>query len=257
MTLLNLSNDIWNEIVLHLDMSEWQHIENIENFKSIKIWELTKKRKISLLKAQGYKYITDEEMEELRMSHRRSKEVRYAYEPPEELCEFIIRCNWSAIKHMQNPNEKICNFAVRRCCSAIQYIKNEAQTKEVQQIAVQRNGHMLEYILNPSEEIKRLAVQQNGFAIKYIDDPSEELYRLAVQTHGRAMKYIDVKAQTEELCRLAVQQNSLAIEFVSPEMNNYKELCRLAVQQNGRAINFVSPEIKNYKELCGLAQQYV
>ena len=153
MSLLKLSKDVWNEIVLYIDISEWQHIEIL---KSIKIWDLTKKRKILLLRGQGYKY--------------------FAYD------EIITSClnNYNNFEYVYEPSEEIQLLAVKQNCYAIRHIKKP--NKRVQQLAVQRTGYAIKYIKNPSEEIQRIAVQKNGHAIKYIDNPSEEIQQLLCST---------------------------------------------------------------------------
>ena len=81
MSFLNLPNDIWNEIVLYIDIWEWDAIETLA---SIKIYKLTKNNKIKQLKKkQGCKYFEESEsLETIRGSDWAFDNI---YDPSEEV----------------------------------------------------------------------------------------------------------------------------------------------------------------------------
>jgi hypothetical protein len=85
-------------------------------------------------------------------------------------------------------------------------------SEEIQKLAVQQNGCVIQYIDNPSKKIQRLAMRQNGCAIQYINGPSKKIQKLAVQQNGCAIQYID--EPSEEIQMLAVQQDESAIEYI-------------------------------------------
>lgn len=154
-----------------------------------------------------------------------------------------IRSNPHAIRWIETyADENVKMVAVNINGHVIEYIKNPSE--KVKLAAVTEDGLALGFIHNPSREVALAAVAQNGFALQFIENPSEETQIAAVRHNGKAIRYIS--NPDERVCREAVHRNGLALEYIE----NPSELVKLiAVRKNGNAIKF----IKNPNEKTQLA----
>jgi hypothetical protein len=93
---------------------------------------------------------------------------------------------------------------VYQCPGILWHVRDQTDD-EVCLAAVQRHGHALQYIRNPTEAVLMAAVQQNGFALKMCPNQTEALCLAAVQQDGMVLRL--VRNQTEAICRAALAQN--------------------------------------------------
>ena len=156
-----------------------------------------------------------------------------------------IEQNWSVL-------EPIC-----RWLNDLKFIPSEYITKELCELAVQKNGHSLNYVPEhlKTPEFCEVAVKNHGYALQYVPDEliTKELFKLAVQSNECALKWIPKELRTKELCELAIEQDGNNLAYV-PDEYKTQELCELAVQKDGIALEYV-PENIITKELCELAVQ--
>lgn len=79
---------------------------------------------------------------------------------------------------------------------------------------IPKNAGALKFVKNQTKDICELAVQKNGTSIEYVKEEflTEDICIMAVKNNYLALAYIS--KQTDEMCRLAVQQNSSALYYV-------------------------------------------
>ena len=139
--------------------------------------------------------------------------------------------------------------------------KYDCNTEQDRIDIVNRNGLILQKIVNQTEKICIAAIEQNPKAIQYVypECMTNSVKMTAVTKDPAMLKYID--EQTEELCLISVTRYPEAIQYVSPECmtNNVKmaavikdptmlkyiddqteELCLNAVKQNPNMIQYVN-----------------
>ena len=90
----------------------------------------------------------------------------------------------------ENRYEKIVNL-IKQNGYFLGCLKKEEQTEEICKLAVQQNGHALEFVKNQTEELCKFAIQQNGLAIKNVKEQTEEICKLAVQQYGYALYFVN------------------------------------------------------------------
>ena len=141
----------------------------------------------------------------------------------------------------------------------LKFIPEHLRTKELCELAVQKNGKALDYVLAryKTKEFCELAVSHNGDALKYVPNTFFKKYKdynmckIAVKHNGLSLEYVPEYLRTLELCELAIHQNGLTLYYVPEELRT-KELCKLAVQQDGMTLANVPLDLKT-KELCEIA----
>jgi len=153
----------------------------------------------------------------------------YSYKMSELISD--IRKDPYSIQYMSQPLELIiCNIAINLDPNTIKFIPN----KEMQKLAVNKDGLTIRHIKNPDEEIKLLSVFQNGLAIQFIPNPSYKIKLIAVNNNGLAIRYI----QNPDfiLRHNAIKQNGLSIEYINDPTE--EELIN-AVLQNKEALYLI------------------
>lgn len=129
-------------------------------------------------------------------------------------------------------DENVKLVAVNINGHVIEYIKDA--NERIQLAAVSEDGLALGFIDNPSSDVALAAVSQNGFALQFIHNPSEDIQIAAVRHNGKAIRYIS--NPSERVSRESVHRNGLALEYIE----NPSELVKLiAVRKNGNAIKFI------------------
>lgn len=237
-------------------------------------------------------------------------------ECPSDLCKFAVQQDAQNIKFLpfEKRTPEIYKFVVEKNWKTLQYVDSDFHGKyigekeldvsrtrnnkccitddwyfEVCKTAVDKNGMMLEFILNSMTKDEHIcstidhnnrvdlcfvAVKQNGFALKFVDKTIEyydNLCQYAVKQNGLAMKYVDESFLKNppiysDISYYATVRNGLALGYVKQKLvpdNIYSEICKNSVTENGLALQYVSRKFIT-PELCrravsqnGMALQYV
>ena len=174
---------------------------------------------------------------------KNGNKIQFMDEADNEIELEYIEQNWSAL-------ERIC-----RWLNDLQYIPEEYRTKELCELAIQKDGNALKHVPHSliTKELCKLAVKQDEEALLFVPEELRtlELYEMAVKQNRKALRWILKEHITKELCELAVQKNGMALSYVSEEYKT-KNMCKLAIQQDGMALLYV-PHSLITKELCELA----
>lgn len=144
-----------------------------------------------------------------------------------------VQSNPHSIRWIANSaDDSVKLVAVNINGHVIEYLKNASE--KIQLAAVKEDGLALGFINNPSDSVKMAAVMQNGFSLQFILNPSEKIQIAAVKHNGKAIRYIS--NPDERVAREAVNRNGLALEYVE---NPSKLVQLIAVRKNGNAIQFI------------------
>ena len=161
-------------------------------------------------------------------------EIQFMDEADNHVSLEYIKQHWSLL-------EPICKWL-----NDLQYIPKEYITKELCELAVQKNGLFLNCVPMKlrTQELCKLAVKENGAALGYTPEElkTSELCEIAVQNNGSALRYVPKHLITQELCELAIKENGEALYYVPKEYET-KELYELAVKQNGDVLSDVPDEL--------------
>lgn len=87
------------------------------------------------------------------------------------------------------------------------------QTEDICEVAVKRNGLLLEFVNNKTENLCELAVFQNGLALEFVDVQTPLICRLAIQQNINAIFYVN--DQTEEQWKFVLLKNLSFGAFIS------------------------------------------
>ena len=186
------------------------------------------------------------------------KNKRYIWED-QECCKLIVQNDGMKLKNMINPSEDIYKLAIKQNGLAINYIPENIIKSNIGEklceLAVKQNFNALKFIIpeKQSFNICKIALQNDGHTLQYISEQVFEMCKIAVSTNGLALKFVNKKylygIHGEELCRIAIIQNCWALEFVPKEIQTF-ELCKLAVMSQGWTIKFVHNKTV---DICKLA----
>ena len=173
----------------------------------------------------------------------------------------------------------------------ISYIPDYEITFKICKLAVENNGHSLQFApikKMTSEqyyEICKLAIITNCIALKFVvyykDKDRDkldhnqyiEICKSAVKINGIALQFVKhyrlKSEQYNEICKLAIITNCIALKFVvyykdkdrdKLDHNQYIEICKSAVKINGIALQFVKHyrlKSEQYNEIFQLALQHL
>lgn len=140
--------------------------------------------------------------------------------------------------YVKNPCEEAILNTIINYPYFIIYIDNPSE--KLQEIAVNKDGDLIQHIKNPSEEIQKLAVQNSPRAIKYIDDPSEELQELAVRKSPHCVQYI--KNPTKKVQEYVVSISYSHINYIEKPTENVQ---KLAIDNNSNSILYIKNPSKD------------
>lgn len=83
--------------------------------------------------------------------------------------------------------------------------RSEKYNKNLQNIAVNLDGTLIKFIINPEERIQKAAVRSRAISIRFIKNPSESVKQEAVSEDGSVIKYI--VDPSKEIQLQAVKEN--------------------------------------------------
>jgi hypothetical protein len=190
--------------------------------------------------------------------------IKFVNNPTEEQCFMALDYSGMNIQYIKNPTKKMWLHAVADNGSSIVYLKpgsfdpsdtfmifktainsnnavevikeaskhfdpHDELYKELCKIAVAKNRHAIENVIEPSEELCLSVIEYDSKYFTYVNNPSEEFYRQAIIKNPYTIKYIP---QTYERCLLAVQQKMYDVtKFIEKEFIT-EELCYEAIKAN-------------------------
>lgn len=219
--------------IVQIDGHMLQYIDN--GYQTDEICELAIKEK-----SNSIQYIINKKYEFCKMSIENDGEnLKYIDKQTEELCKLAVQNNGYAVQYIIFPNNydmnEIYKLAVQQNPNSLQFIKSLHLTKDICEMALNKDGLTLYYIKQQTPEICETAVKQNGLAIYHVINKTYNLCKLAVQQNGLALKYIDVdyftKNEIEELYMLALLQNKNSVSFFK-NINEYENLVKLLKELN-------------------------
>ena len=190
--------------------------------------------------------------------------IRFVDNPTEEQCFMALDHGGMNIQYIKNPTKKMWLHAVADNGSSIVYLKpgsfdpsdtfmifktainsdnavdvikeaskhfdpHDELYEELCKIAVVKNRHAIENVIEPSEELCLSVIGYDSKYVTYVNNPSEEFYSQAIIKNPHVIKYIP---QTYDRCLLAVQQETYDIVgFIEKEFLT-EELCYEAIKAN-------------------------
>lgn len=90
----------------------------------------------------------------------------------------------------------------------IQYL-----TEELQIAHLKKDGHLIQYIPNPSEIAQLTAIENDSSSLKYIKNPSEAVQLEAVSRNGYMIEFIPNPSEQVQL--MAVTRNMTSISLIN------------------------------------------
>lgn len=90
--------------------------------------------------------------------------------------------------------------------------KSNSKEPIINQLEIERNGNVLQFVVNPTYEQQLAAVKSDGMALQFIEEPSFELIWTALQKNGAAIQF--VKNQKVEYCDLAVHRTPSCLQWI-------------------------------------------
>lgn len=94
----------------------------------------------------------------------------------------------------------------------------ESQTEELQWIAIKGTYWAYQYVKNPTKQMTDYCLGQNGHIIQFIDNPSDEQLRQAIKKNWMAI--VHIKQPSLDLCKLAYRICRAAIDYMPDDMAN-------------------------------------
>lgn len=152
-----------------------------------------------------------------------------------------------AFGDVMNPNEEMKEWAVEQNPSAIQCFKNPSYN--VQMIAVRQNPYAIMHIENAHRNVQLFAVQKRPRVLQHIRNPSLRAIQIAIKCDPRLVQYVGVELRSmnwitfghlegssDEEQIATLQEDGLLIEYIRYQKEAVKQA---AVQQNGMALVFI------------------
>lgn len=160
-------------------------------------------------------YFSDEQKEKIIKTN--PKIIQEIPNPTIEMEMIVVGVAGIYIRYINNPSEKAQRYALFNTSGDFSFrnaqIDDNTTLDELKRMAVEENGHALQYIKNPSEELQLIAVKKSGTAIAYVSEPSNEVQVEAVNDNPYSIRYI--RNPSIEAQMMVIEHNPMNIQYIS------------------------------------------
>ena len=117
-----------------------------------------------------------------------------------ELIEYFKKIGFPLLYIFKNQTPDLCKEAVKQKHYTIHNIKHiKFQTDELCEMAVEKDGMSLEFVINQTDKICEKAVKQNGLALQFVKNKNYALCFEAVKQNSKSLKYVDFNNDNYDL----------------------------------------------------------
>ena len=136
----------------------------------------------------------------------------YNNNPTPELQLELVKMNPQAVAGMENPSRDVQMYILTHHEALCHLIKNPIPEIQYQQIA--QDPRSILTIENPSNEAINVALAKDGSLIEYFKDATEDQYIIAVTNSGVAINLIPEEKQTHDVQMKAVLNTPKALQYI-------------------------------------------
>lgn len=182
-----------------------------------------------------------------------------------KMCLAAVRNDGNAIRFASKKllTDELCYEAIKQNGFALEYVPDKFKTNDLCVNAVLQVANNYEKVrshvknvfeLVPSmylsKKLYQIAIKRNGIMLQYVPDnkKDDKMCVLALTNNSSAFEYVPTKLQTKQMCVDAVKLNPLMLQFVCSKYKSIT-LCNTAIELDWRAFAFTKPRIYT-KENC-------
>ena len=161
---------------------------------------------------QSLQYVKNQTHEICKTAIERSgKAIQHVKEPTPELCCAALE-NDGGFVCIQSFPPDVCLMAVQKNSGFFQYIPAEKQSREVCEVAIYKDPHMLQYMHNQTHDLCLRAVKKDGLALQHVKVQTPELCMAALENTANALSHVK-EYMLGKVCAYAKEHNIAAIYF--------------------------------------------
>jgi len=174
--------------------------------------------------SHALEFVKDQTKEMIFMAAKKSPfSVSFIKNPTLDLYYELIEMNLKTYKFINNKlfTPEFINK------SAMIHVKKDGmlleqfpeQTFELCKIAITQNPYAIQYIkltdLKQIEQLETIAVEKNGMVLEYVTSISPNIFEIAIKTsNGVSLQFITKSEQTYDLCKLSVSYDQNNVKYI-------------------------------------------
>lgn len=171
--------------------------------------------------------------------------IEHIENPTEEMCCIAVMKQPSLIHRIKNPTMPVYKALIGKFAYAINYITPASH--DVIFELIDHNPEILKY-LNNNDEVKEMAVHKNGLLLQHITNKTTKICDIAFKNNPGAIKFIPQNLRTRDMCINAVLHDHTLFDMV-PQKFMDNDLCLFVLFKDPHLIEKINnPSDEMYLE---------